>query len=427
MTETWDAPTAGGPIHATVSVPGSKSITNRALVLAALADGPSTIRGGLVARDTTLMIGALRALGTGVDRSPDGWRIAPQPLRGPAIVDCGLAGTIMRFLPPLACLADGRIDIDGDARARQRPMGPLLRALADLGASIEAPREGLPLVIHGAGRLPGGATTVDASASSQFVSGLLLAAARFDQGLDLRSSGPVPSLPHVEMTTAMLREHGVSVETELGGEGRLRWQVAPGRIAPLDRTVEPDLSNALPFLAAAMVTGGQVTVRAWPGATTQPGGRLPDLLAAMGATSTLTSDGLALTGPARPGGLDADLGEVGELAPVLAAIAAVAHGRSVFRGIAHLRGHETDRLAALVHEINNLGGRAAETRDGLTIEPAPLHGGTFATYHDHRMATAAAVLGLVVPGISVENVATTAKTLPDFVAMWNAMLAGVAA
>jgi 3-phosphoshikimate 1-carboxyvinyltransferase len=427
VTETWDAPIAGGPIHATVSVPGSKSITNRALVLAALADGPSVIRGGLVARDTTLMIGALRALGTAIDRSPDGWHVLPQPLRGPATVDCGLAGTIMRFLPPVACLADGRVDVDGDARARLRPMGPLLRALADLGASIDAPGEGLPLVIHGAGRLPGGTTTVDASASSQFVSGLLLGAARFDQGLDLRSSGPVPSLPHVEMTTEMLREHGVSVETELGGAGRLRWQVAPGRIAPLDRTVEPDLSNALPFLAAAMVTGGQVTVRAWPAATTQPGGRLPDLLAAMGATSTLTPDGLALTGPDRPGGLDADLGEVGELAPVLAAIAAVAHSPSVFRGIAHLRGHETDRLAALVHEINNLGGRAVETPDGLSIEPAPLHGGTFATYDDHRMATAAAVLGLVVPGIVVQNVATTAKTLPGFVAMWHAMLAGVAA
>jgi 3-phosphoshikimate 1-carboxyvinyltransferase len=422
----WEAPTAAGPIRAEVRIPGSKSITNRALVLAALADGPSTITGGLVARDTTLMMDALRALGTAVELSPTGWSISPRPLSGPTTIECGLAGTIMRFLPPVACLADGRIELDGDIGARRRPMGPLLHALRDLGASIDAPGDRLPLVVHGAGGLPGGSAIIDASASSQFVSGLLLAAARYDQGLDLRSSGSVPSLPHLEMTAAMLREHGVAIDTELGAAGRMRWRVAPGPIAARDRAVEPDLSNALPFLGAAMVTGGQVTVRDWPRSTTQPGGRLPDLLAAMGAAATLTGHGLTLTGPDRPTGLDADLGEVGELAPTLTAIAAVASGRSVFRGIAHLRGHETDRLAALAREINALGGRVVELPDGLAIEPAPLHGGTVATYEDHRMATAAAVLGLVVPGIQVENVATTGKTLPDFVAMWTAMLAGAA-
>lgn len=424
MTGTWDAPTASGPIRAVVRVPGSKSITNRALVLAALADAPSTITGGLLARDTALMIDALRSLGVAIDADPAGWRITPGPLRGPAAIDCGLAGTIMRFLPPVACLAQGPIAMDGDARARQRPMGPLLDALVELGAELDATDGGLPLTVRGTGGLSGGAASVDASASSQFVSGLLLSAARFDSGLDLRSTGPVPSLPHLEMTTAMLREHGVAVDTEIGAAGQLRWQVSPGPISARDRHVEPDLSNALPFLAAAMVTGGHVTIRDWPEATTQPGGLLPELLAAMGATSTRTDDGLTLTGPDCPDGLDADLGEVGELAPVLAAVASLAGGPSVFRGIAHLRGHETDRLAALTQELTALGGNIEETADGLRIEPAPLHGGIFATYHDHRMATAAAVLGLVVPGIAVENVATTAKTLPDFVAMWTAMLAG---
>ncbi len=415
---------ASGPIRATVAVPGSKSITNRALVLAALADGPSVIIGGLLARDTTLMIEALRALGTRIEVGPDRWRVTPEPLRGPALIDCGLAGTIMRFLPPAACLAEGHIELDGDPRARQRPMGPLIHTLRDLGATITAPDDRLPLTIEGHGALAGGAATVDAAASSQFVSGLLLSAARFERGLDLRSTGPVPSLPHLEMTAAMLREHGVGVTVRGGAGGVMHWLVEPGPIAALDRRVEPDLSNALPFLAAAMVTGGRVTVRDWPASTTQPGGRLPELLAAMGGTSTPTPDGLTVSGPNRLSGLDADLADVGELTPVLAAIAALADSRSVLRGIAHLRGHETDRLAALAREINGLGGHVVERSDGLVIDPAPLHGGVFATYEDHRMATAAAVLGLAVPGVAVENVATTSKTLPDFVAMWTAMLEG---
>jgi 3-phosphoshikimate 1-carboxyvinyltransferase len=394
------------------------------LVLAALADGPSIIRDGLLARDTRLMIDALRALGVGITAEPSQWHITPGALRGPAAIDCGLAGTIMRFLPPLASLAQGRVDIDGDPRARERPMGPLVDALRSLGAQIDTADRRLPLVIHGRGGLPGGTVTVDGTASSQFFSGLLLSAPRFAQGLDLRTRGTVPSLPHLHMTVAMLREHGVGVAVERLEAGRLRWQVRPGRIAALDRSIEPDLSNALPFLAAAMVTGGRVTIQQWPGKTTQPGGRLPDLLAAMGARSALSAEGLTLIGPDRPTGLDADLGDVGELAPVLAAIAAVADSPSRFRGIAHLRGHETDRLAALACEINALGGRVVEQSDGLLIEPAPLHGGVFATYDDHRMATAAAVLGLVVPGVAVENVETTSKTLPDFVTMWRAMLEG---
>lgn len=406
-------------------VPGSKSITNRALVLAALADRPSTITGGLLARDTRLMLAALQALGAEIDVTPQLWRVAPADLRGPAEVDCGLAGTIMRFLPPLACLATGDVAFDGDARARQRPMAPLLGTLRELGAAIDDRAGGLPLVVHGVGGIRGGSAVIDASASSQFVSGLLLSAARYREGLDLRSTGSVPSLPHVEMTIAMLAEHGVPVWSRPSG-GVMRWQVAAGPIRALDRIIEPDLSNALPFLAAAMVTGGRVTVRHWPQHTTQPGGRLPELLTAMGGTCSWSSQGLTVTGPDALQGLTADLGAVGELAPVLAALAALAGTASAFRGIGHLRGHETDRLAALATELNRLGGQVQETADGLRITPAPLRGGVFQTYDDHRMATAAAVLGLVVPGIEVVDVATTAKTLPDFVTMWDAMLAGAA-
>ncbi len=426
MTNSWHAPTAAGPVQAAVTVPGSKSITNRALILAALAQGPGLIHNGLLARDTTLMIDALRALGVGIDVQGATWHIEPGPLRGGVDIDCGLAGTIMRFLPPVACLATGEVRIDGDPRARERPMAPLLDALTGLGARLDSERGRLPVVITGQGRLAGGSVRIDASASSQFISGLLLAAPRFDAGADIRSTAAVPSLPHIRLTTAMLAEHGVGVEEEPLGGGRMRWQVRPGPILPRAATVEPDLSNALPFLAAAMVTGGMVTIRGWPRSTTQPGGRLPQLLTAMGGTCALTGDGLTVAGPDRIEGLVADLGEVGELAPVLAALAAVAQSPSQFTGIGHLRGHETDRLAALATELSALGGRVTQLPDGLRIEPAPLHGGEFATYADHRMATAAAVLGLVVDGIRVQDVATTAKTLPDFVAMWTQMLAPAA-
>lgn len=407
-----------------VAVPGSKSITNRALLLAALADGPSTITGGLLARDTRLMIEALRSLGTGIDVQSTLWSVAPAPLRGSAAIDCGLAGTIMRFLPPAACLATGDVRLDGDPRARQRPMGPLLAALQELGADLVSAGGRLPVLIRGTGGLPGGRADVDASASSQFISGLLLSAARFDAGIDLRTTGAVPSLPHIDMTVAMLADHGVAVAHETLAAGRRRWTVPPGPIQAMDRAVEPDLSNALPFLAAAMVSGGSVTIPHWPASTTQPGGALPRLLTAMGGVCTSSEDGMTVAGPPRLAGLVANLGDVGELTPVLAALAALADTPSRFTGIGHLRGHETDRLAALAAELNALGGRVRQEPDGLLIEPAALHPGAFATYDDHRMATAAAVLGLAVPGIEVENVGTTAKTLPDFVGMWTAMLAG---
>ncbi len=416
--ELWSAPLANGPVRATVRVPGSKSITNRALVLAALAGGPSTLRAPLRSRDTELMATALRALGAVVDDGPDGeWAVTPGALHGPAEVDCGLAGTVMRFLPPVAALAKGPVRFDGDPRARERPLRTVLDALRSLGAEITGDR--LPFDVRGHGGITGGTVTIDASASSQFVSGLLLSAPRFDQGVTVVHRGDaVPSLPHIDMTVAMLRAAGVEVDNATPST----WQVAPGEIAAMDLEIEPDLSNATPFLAAAAVTAGEVTVPGWPDRTTQAGDAIRDILVAMGADVRQSPEGLTVTGPDRLAGLDIDLHDVGELTPTVAALAALADGPSRLRGIAHLRGHETDRLAALQHEINALGGAAEQTDDGLTIQPRPLHGGTWHSYADHRMATAGAILGLRVADVLVADVATTAKTLPDFPHMWATMV-----
>ncbi|WP_151529473.1 MULTISPECIES: 3-phosphoshikimate 1-carboxyvinyltransferase [Corynebacterium] len=427
----WDSPFVKDPVRARVHIPGSKSMTNRALILAALADGPSTISGALRSRDTDLMIGALKALGVSIsDISPSHGspnielRVQPQPLSGTTI-DCGLAGTLMRFVPSVAALADGTVFFDGDAQARTRPMSAVLNGLRGLGADIDGTR--LPFAVHGTGSLPGGTIAIDASGSSQFVSGLLLAAARFDNGIELRHTGTVlPSQPHIDMTIDMLREAGVEVDTS----ERHVWRVRPGTIRGRHWSIEPDLSNATPFLAAAAVTGGEVTIPHWPHTTTQPGDEIRSILTRMGAQAELYSRGdshdLVVTGPSdgRLRGIDIDMSDIGELTPTVAALATLADSRSFLRGIAHLRGHETDRLEALSTEITRLGGHCEAHADGLTITPAPLHGGVWHSYHDHRMATAGAIIGLVTEGVQVENIDTTAKTLPGFDTMWAQMIAG---
>lgn len=417
----WPAPRVTEGVDATVRLPGSKSLTNRHLVLAAAADGPSRLTAPLRSRDTLLMAQALRALGVGVEDAVDGddWLVLPGPLAGHTEIDCGLAGTIMRFLPPLAALADGPVRFDGDPQARVRPMGPILTALRTLGVAVDDDGTGrLPFTVQGTGSAPGGPVEVDASGSSQFVSGLLLTGARFEQGVTVVNTGrPVPSQPHVDMTVECLRERSVQVDDSRPD----RWQVSPGPVGALDVHIEPDLSNAGPFLAAAAATGGRVTVPGWPQRTTQAGDLLRDLLDEMGATVSLDQGGLTVRGEELYG-IDADLHRAGELTPTIAALAALADSPSRLRGIAHLRGHETDRLAALAAEINGLGGEVRETEDGLEIRPRPLSGGVFHSYHDHRMATAGAIIGLRVAGVQVENVETTAKTLPDFVGLWNGML-----
>ena len=433
----WAAPTARDPVEATVALPGSKSLTNRFLVLAALAGDWSRLRQPLRSRDTLLMADGLRALGVEIEDVPaDGhhepglpvhevsagadWVVRPTPLRGGARVDVGLAGTVMRFLPPVAALADGRVEFDGDPQARVRPMGPVLDALRALGVALDDGGRGtLPVVVDGTGSVRGGAVTLDASSSSQFVSALLLAGARYDEGVTVHHDGkPVPSEPHIAMTVETLRDAGVVVDDAEPNT----WRVEPSEISPLDVLIEPDLSNAGPFLAAALVSGGRVRVPDWPQHTTQAGDALRDILDAMGADVSLDRSGLTVTGTGEIEGIDVDLHDASELTPVVAALAALAQSPSWIRGVAHIRGHETDRIAALAAELNGMGGSVSETEDGLRIAPKPLHGGRFRSYHDHRMATAGAVLGLRIPGVTVEDIGTTAKTLPDFTGLWTAML-----
>ncbi|MEV7118484.1 3-phosphoshikimate 1-carboxyvinyltransferase [Kitasatospora griseola] len=431
----WPAPVATAAVDATVTIPGSKSATNRALVLAALADGPGWVRRPLRSRDSQLMADGLRALGVTVEETVnaasggtgggEAWRVIPaERLRGPAQVDVGNAGTVMRFLPPLATLADGPVHFDGDPRSHERPQHGVIDALRALGARIDdGGRGGFPLTVHGAGALDGGPVEVDASSSSQFISALLLSGARFNNGVEIRNVGAtVPSLPHIRMTVDMIRKAGGQVDAPEDGGEKDVWRVTPGALIGRDLVVEPDLSNAAPFFAAALATGGRVVVRDWPKHTYQPGDQLREIYTAMGGSCQFVDDGLEFTGTGKIHGIEVDLHDVGELTPVIAAVAALADSESHLYGISHLRLHETDRLAALAKEINDLGGDVSETEDGLRIRPRPLHGGVFHTYEDHRLATAAAVLGLVVDGVLVENVATTAKTLPDFPQMWADLL-----
>ena len=420
IAEPWPAPRALAPVHATVTLPGSKSLTNRALVLAAIADGPSVVRRALRSRDTTLMAQALSALGSSVETSGDDWTVTPSPFVGDAAIDCGLAGTVMRFVPPVAGLSTGSVSFDGDPHMRTRPIGEVLTALQALGVQVsDEGRGSLPFRIDGTGSVRGGPVVIDASASSQFVSALLLAGARYEHGVDVRHDGkPVPSLPHIEMTVAMLREQGVEVDDTDAN----RWSVAPGPVRALDRTIEPDLSNAAPFLALAAVSGGEVVVRDWPRTTTQAGDALREILTRMGCSVDFVADGLRVRGADSIGGVDLDLHDVGELAPAVAALCALAHSPSHLRGIAHIRGHETDRLAALATELGGLGADVTEHADGLSFRPSRLHGGVFHTYADHRMAHAGVIVGAAVDGVEVENVATTAKTFPDFATFWSGLL-----
>jgi 3-phosphoshikimate 1-carboxyvinyltransferase len=417
------------PVDISVVIPGSKSVTNRALILAAQAKSPSTLRRPLVSRDSELMVAGLSSLGIGIEEKTavvDGqeelqWLVTPAPLLGGVRIDVGNAGTVMRFLPPLAALATGEVIFDGDPRSYERPLAPVIKALEGLGVVIDhEDRYSLPLKLHGTGKVGGGNITIDASESSQFLSALLLVAPSFTNGITVKhEGGSLPSMPHIEMTVEMLREFGASVEVDSVAQ---TWSVQPGDLHGLDLVIEPDLSNAAPFLSIAMVCGGQVTIADWPIKTTQPGDQLRTILANMGAQFSFGDNGLTIIGSGPIHGIDVDLHEVGELTPAIAALAALADSPSHLRGIGHLRKHETDRLAALTREINALGGSVVEEETSLHITPAPLHGGVFHTYDDHRLATAGAVLGLVVPEIEVENIATTRKTLPDFPGLWSSLL-----
>ncbi|CAM2810747.1 3-phosphoshikimate 1-carboxyvinyltransferase [Mycobacterium intermedium] len=422
----WPAPAVRSPVHATVTVPGSKSQTNRTLILAALAaaqgSGSSTISGALRSRDTDLMIGALKTLGLRVDGEGTelevSGRIEPQP---EARVDCGLAGTVLRFVPPLAALSAVPVTFDGDEQARARPIAPLLDALRGLGVPVDG--TGLPFRVAGSGSVAGGTAAIDASASSQFVSGLLLSAASFTDGLTVEHTGSsLPSAPHIAMTVTMLRQAGVDVDDSAPN----RWRVRPGVVQARHWQVEPDLTNAVAFLAAAVVTGGTVRITGWPTVSVQPADHILNVLQTLKAVVTQPDSSLEVQGSEQYGGFDVDLRDVGELTPTVAALAALAAPGSVshLTGIAHLRGHETDRLAALSTEINRLGGTCEETPDGLVITATPLRSGVWRAYADHRMAMAGAIVGLRVPGVEVDDIGATTKTLPEFPQLWADMVRG---
>ena len=459
----WPAPFRGSkPVNARVVIPGSKSVTNRALILAAQATSPSILRRPLVSRDSELMVAGLRQLGIDVQEievesasagsasaasagsasaisvgtnaahstKELAWKITPAPLKGPAAIDVGNAGTVMRFLPPLAALAQGTISFDGDSRSHERPLGPVIKALEELGISIDhGNRYSLPLALVGTGKILGGEIDIDASASSQFLSALLLIGPSTVNGITARHvGGELPSMPHIEMTVEMLRDFGATVHVDAA---KKTWRVEPGELHGKDIVIEPDLSNAAPFLSIAMVCGGSITIADWPQKTTQPGDQLRTLLRNMGAQISLSADGLTLTANSEKSalrdapkivGIDVDLHDVGELTPSIAALAALADSPSHLRGIAHLRLHETDRLAALTREINSIGGKVTEEHSALHFEPSALSAGIFHTYEDHRLATAGAVIGLVTPGIEVENIATTRKTLTDFPGLWKSLV-----
>ena len=419
----WSAPfRASKPISGTVNIPGSKSVTNRALVLSALASSPSTLRRGLRSRDTDLMIKALSSLGVKIEIEEDLWKITPAPLMGPAGIDVGNAGTVMRFLPPLAALAKGLISFDGDPRSHQRPLGPVIKALESLGVSIEHQgRYSLPLVINSAGYINGGEVEIDASASSQFLSSLLLVAPLMKQGLKIKNVGKnLPSKPHIEMTIAMLAQYGAVVDTSIANQ----WSVVPTKLSGVDLVIEPDLSNAAVFMAAPILCGGEVIIKDWPRKTTQPGDQLRQIFSEMGGVIDFVDQGLRVRSSGQIRGIDIDLGDVGELTPVIAALACFANSPSHLRGIGHLRLHETDRLSALKSELTALGAEVIEEESALRIHPKPMKSGVFHTYEDHRLATAGALIGLAVDGVEVENIETTKKTITDFPALWSQLLNG---
>ena len=415
----WPAPAAAGPVSGRVVVPGSKSETNRALVLAALADGPSSVFGALDSRDARLMIHGLGELGAVIQRTDEVVRVTPPARFLPGgTIDCGLAGTVMRFLPPVALLTGGAVRFVGDAHASQRPIAGLLAGLNQLGADTDSSAIPFTLV---APDEPRSVCEIDASPSSQYVSGPLLVGARLPQGLTLRHTGKtLPSRPHIDMTVAMLRDRGVVVDEP----DERTWVVRPGPIAPADAHIAPDLTNAAVFVAAAALTRGEVTIPHWPDDTTQAGERFLDLVESMGADVVEGADERTVRGTGQLRGVDIDLSEASELTPVVAALALFADGTTTIRGVGHIRGHETDRLAALAHEFAAAGAAVEETSDGLRIEGGrPLRPREFATYDDHRMAHAAALVGLMVPGTTLDDVSCTAKTMPTFPALWTTLCA----
>ena len=428
----WCAPRLRSPIHAKVSIPGSKSQTARALYLAAIGRQPCVIEGVLRSRDTDLFAQALRTLGAQIHMMGDSRAqitpISSDSFSSERVIDCGLAGTVMRFLPPLAALSSTPTRFNGDEQAYARPLAPLLDVLESLGAALtyHGEKGHLPFTISGPLKPPSSPITVDASASSQFFSAMLLVAPLIG-GAIIRSDAPLISLPHIEMTLNMMHEAGLSW-TQLGDR---EWRVDAGAPTASEIAIEPDLSNAGPFLCAGILSAGSVTIPNWPLASTQPGAQWPSLFNEMGIetsleTNEMGSSGLTVRGggPGSFPGIERDMSTMGEMVPTLAALLLFASTPSTLTGIAHLRGHETDRLDAIAQSVTALGGLIEQIPDGLRITPASLHCAPLRSFADHRMATFAAIVGLVVDGVSLDDISCTSKTLPEFESMWARMCEG---
>jgi 3-phosphoshikimate 1-carboxyvinyltransferase len=405
------------PLDAVISVPGSKSMTNRTLVAAALADGVSTLDGILLADDTYAMIDGLGGFGVtiAVDEPRQraivhghGGVLAP----GPLTVDCRLAGTVSRFLTAVAAIGPGPYTIDAAPSMRSRPMSPLVIALRSLGARIDGDR--LPLVVAGGG-VAGGAVALPGDVSSQFLSALLLTAPYFAEGLTVELTTELVSQPYVEMTAATMATFGVDVARR---DGR-HFAVPPTRYMPAEVTIEPDATAASYFWAAAAICGGRVRVRGLDRDSGQGDVRFADVLAAMGATAVHGGDGIEISvdGPLR--GITVDMADISDTVPTLAAVAAFADGATRITGVGFIRRKESDRIGALVHELRRCGVAASEEPDGLLIHGLPTdgsqpHGARIETYDDHRMAMSFALLGLRVPGIAIADPDCVTKTFPEY-------------
>ena len=410
-----------GPLDAVVRPPGSKSITNRALVCAALADGTSTLEGALESEDTLVMAEALRRLGIPVEQqasrfvvSGQGGRLAPGPLE----LYVANSGTTVRFLTPMVALGHGTYTLDGTPRMRERPIADLLTALAGLGVRAESTRgTGCPPVaVHAAG-LAGGKATVRGDVSSQFLSGLLLAGPKAASDLVLTVDGPLVSEPYIRMTLAVMRSFGAAVE-----ENDLRTFriAAPRPYRALRYEIEPDASAASYFWAAAAIAGGSVKVAGLTRDSLQGDVRFCECLAQMGCRVAYEPDGVRVEGGPLVG-VDVDMNDISDTVQTLSVVALFAKGPTTIRGVAHIRHKETDRISALAAELRRLGATVEEREDGLQIEGAGnelqrLHGAALDTYDDHRMAMSLALAGLKIPGVVINHPDCTAKTYPGFFA-----------
>jgi 3-phosphoshikimate 1-carboxyvinyltransferase len=399
------------PPDSTVTVPGSKSVTNRAILIGGLAAGSTTIRGLLVADDTEAMIDAVSELGAEIVRSPNRIDIVGIAGRIPRAgsIFARRSGTTARFVAPVLAFAPGPWTLEGDPQLASRPMEDLYRALESVGAHVQRAVGDLSLPVIINGPIKRTTLAISGSTTSQFLSGLLLAAPLAAHGMTIEVDGDRKSKPYIDLTVRTMREFGAHID-----ESESEYRVAPGGYVGREMAVEPDASTASYFYAAAAVTGGRVRVSGLSRASIQGDIGFVDLLAAMGVSVTEDDNGIVVSGSGRLAGITVDASNMPDIVPTLAVVAAFASSRTVVTGVGFTRGHESDRVGGLVAELVRCGVEAREEEDGLVIEPGAPHGARVHTHSDHRMAMAFAVLGLVVPGVELDDPQCVDKTFPEF-------------